>query len=104
MCLLWVLLQFVVLGMYWDVPPVNSEGGTVLVEMKQEAGDEEEEAPLMRPDEELSQTYRAVNSDETETSTASEMHPFKDAPAGSNPFKNFSVSRGERVGLKSCPV
>ncbi|XP_074544075.1 major facilitator superfamily domain-containing protein 8 [Halichoeres trimaculatus] len=83
MCLLWVLLQFVVLGMYWDVPPVSSEGGTVLLEMKQEEGDEDEEAPLIGSDEEPSQTYRAVNSDEMETSTASEMHPFK----------NFSVSR-----------
>ncbi|XP_034559774.1 uncharacterized protein mfsd8l2 [Notolabrus celidotus] len=93
MCLLWVLLQFVVLAIYWDVPPVSSEGGAVLVEMKQEEGDVEEEAPLMGSDEESAQTYRAVNSDELETSAASENQPFQGSSAGSNPFQNFSVSR-----------
>uniref|UniRef100_A0A3B4Z3Y3 Major facilitator superfamily domain-containing protein 8-like n=1 Tax=Stegastes partitus TaxID=144197 RepID=A0A3B4Z3Y3_9TELE len=50
MCLLWVLLQFVVLAMYWDVPPISSEGGAAAVnlEMKQEG----EEAPLIGSDEE----------------------------------------------------
>ncbi|CAJ1071949.1 major facilitator superfamily domain-containing protein 8 [Xyrichtys novacula] len=93
MCLLWGLLQFVVLAMYWDVPPVISEGGVVLVEMKQEEGDNEEEAPLMGSDEEPAHTYSAVNSDELETSTVSEMQSFQGASAGSDPFKNFSASR-----------
>ncbi|XP_060899654.1 major facilitator superfamily domain-containing protein 8 [Labrus mixtus] len=87
MCLLWVLLQFVVLVMYWDVPPNSSEGVAVMVEMKQEDGyEEEEEAPLMGSDEEPVQTYRAVNADELETSASSRMQ-------GLNPFENFSVSR-----------
>uniref|UniRef100_A0A8C4DBP4 Major facilitator superfamily domain containing 8-like 2 n=1 Tax=Dicentrarchus labrax TaxID=13489 RepID=A0A8C4DBP4_DICLA len=60
MCLLWVLLQFVVLAMYWDVPPISSEGGA-------------EEVPLMGSDEEPVHTYRAVNSDQLETSTSSEI-------------------------------
>lgn len=87
MCLLWVLLQFVVLAMYWDVPPLSAaEGGTAMVEIKQD----EEEVPLMGPDEEPMHTYRAVNADQRESS--SEMHSVRGA---SNPFKNFSVSRGE---------
>ncbi|XP_051253066.1 major facilitator superfamily domain-containing protein 8 [Dicentrarchus labrax] len=91
MCLLWVLLQFVVLAMYWDVPPISSEGGAVMVEMKQE--ENEEEVPLMGSDEEPVHTYRAVNSDQLETSTSSEMQAVHGASAVSNPFKNFSASR-----------
>ncbi|XP_053185616.1 major facilitator superfamily domain-containing protein 8 [Scomber japonicus] len=92
MCLLWVLLQFAVLAMYWDIPPISStEGGEVLVEMKQE--EVEEEMPLMGSDEEPVHTYRAVNSDLVETSTSSEMQPFHGASKVSNPFKNFSASR-----------
>lgn len=95
MCLLWMLLQFVVLAMYWDVPPISSEGGAVMVEMKREEQDDEEEVPLMGSDEEPVHTYRAVSSDQLETSTSSEMQPFHSTSAVSNPFKNFSASRGE---------
>lgn len=102
MCLLWVLLQFVVLAMYWDVPPISStEGGAAMVEMKQD--EDEEEVPLMGSDEEPVHTYRAVISDQLETSTSSEMQPFHGASTVSNPFKNFSASRGERGGLTACP-
>ncbi|XP_076601707.1 major facilitator superfamily domain-containing protein 8-like [Chaetodon auriga] len=93
MCLLWVLLQFVVLAMYWDVPPISSEGGAVMVEMKQEEGNEEEEVPLMGSDEEPVHTYRAVHCDQLETSSLSETQPVISVSAVSNPFKNFSVSR-----------
>ncbi|KAM4550913.1 major facilitator superfamily domain-containing protein 8 [Odontesthes bonariensis] len=86
MCLLWVLLQFVVLTMYWDIPPISSEGGAILMETKQQ---EEEEVPLMGSDEELVHTYRAVNSDQLEPSTSSEIQPVHGAL---NPFKNFSAS------------
>uniref|UniRef100_A0A096LWC6 Major facilitator superfamily domain containing 8-like 2 n=1 Tax=Poecilia formosa TaxID=48698 RepID=A0A096LWC6_POEFO len=89
MCLLWTLLQFVVLAGYWDVPPISSQGGVVVLEMKQE---EEEEAPLMGSDEEEARTYRAVDSNQSETSSASQR-----AHQTSNPFKNFSVSNGERM-------
>ncbi|CAG5896986.1 unnamed protein product [Menidia menidia] len=86
MCLLWVLVQFVVLAMYWDLPPVSSEGGAIMMETKEEEG---EEAPLMGSDEEMAQTYRAVNSDQVETSTSPELQPVRGT---SNPFKNFSAS------------
>uniref|UniRef100_UPI0037E89534 major facilitator superfamily domain-containing protein 8 n=1 Tax=Semicossyphus pulcher TaxID=241346 RepID=UPI0037E89534 len=93
MCLLWLLLQFVVLAVHWDVPPISSEEGAVMVEMKQEEGNEEEEVPLMGSDEEPAQTYRALNSGELDTSASSEAQPIHSASASSNPFKNFSVSR-----------
>uniref|UniRef100_A0A672HFF9 Major facilitator superfamily domain-containing protein 8-like n=1 Tax=Salarias fasciatus TaxID=181472 RepID=A0A672HFF9_SALFA len=47
MCLLWVLVQFVVLAMYWDVPPLGPEAGAVMMEMKREEEEEDEEAPLL---------------------------------------------------------
>ncbi|KAF3699096.1 Major facilitator superfamily domain-containing protein 8 [Channa argus] len=92
MCLLWVLLQFVVLAMYWDVPHIISEEGAVMMEMKQEEGDEEE-VPLISSDEEPVHTYSAVNSNQLETSTSSEMQQVCGASEISSPFKNFSASR-----------
>ncbi|XP_054452598.1 major facilitator superfamily domain-containing protein 8 [Anoplopoma fimbria] len=93
MCLLWVLLQFVVLALYWDLPPISSEEGTVMVEMKQEDDDDdEEEVLLMGSDEEPLHPYGAVNSDQLETSTSSRMKPARGASTFSNPFKTFSVS------------
>lgn len=94
MCLLWVLLQFVILAVYWDAPSTSSEGGAVMMEMKQEEGDEEE-APLMGSDEEPVLTYRAVSANQKETSTSCETQPVRGASEISNPFKNFSASRGE---------
>lgn len=65
-----------------------------MMEMKQEEGNEEE-VPLMGSDEEPVHTYRGVHSDQLETSSSSEMQPVFSVSAVSNPFKNFSVSRGE---------
>lgn len=89
MCLLWLLLQFIVLVMYWDVPPIGSEGGEVLLEMKREEP-REEEAPLMGSDEENAPSYRAVS-----TSAAPEERRVHGGSAASSPFRNFSASRGE---------
>lgn len=92
MCLLWVLLQFVCLAIYWDVPPISSEGGAVMVEMKQEEANEEE-APLMGSDEEPVHTYRAVSCSEGKTSA-------NDGASGvSSPFRKLSAGRGEQAGL-----
>lgn len=102
MCLLWVLLQFVILAVYWDAPSIGSEGGAVTMEMKQEEGDEEE-VLLMGSDEEPVHTYRAVSSNQKETFTSCEMQPVRGASEISNPFKNFSASRGEWAGLTVCP-
>ncbi|KAK1879787.1 Major facilitator superfamily domain containing protein 8 [Dissostichus eleginoides] len=92
MCLLWVLLQFVVLAMYWDVPPLSSEGDTVMLEIKREENDEEE-VPLMGSDDEPVHTYRAVNSDQSDASASSDMQPVHGPLSAPNPFKNFSASR-----------
>ncbi|CAL8346302.1 unnamed protein product [Merluccius merluccius] len=98
MCLLWTLLQFVVLAFYWDVPPLDSaeggreeeeegeeeeeEGGgaaaaAVLLEMK------EEELPLVAAKEEPVHRYLAVNSDDPlESAVTSETRPFLPHPPG----------------------
>lgn len=96
MCLLWLLLQFVVLAMYWDVPPVSSVGEEeVMLEMKRERGDQEEEAPLMGSGEEPASTYSAVSCGRPDTLEAAEESPVYGSSAQSDLFSNFSVSRGE---------
>lgn len=94
MCLLWMLLQLVVLAMYWDVPPISSEGPEeVMLEMKRECGGKEEEeegVPLMGSDEEPVNTYSAVS-----CSSPVEEQPACGSSAEPNVFRNFSVSRGE---------
>lgn len=97
MCLLWLLLQFVVLAMYWDVPPVSSVGEEeVMLEMKRERGDqEEEEMPLMGSDEEPASTYSAVSCGRPDTPEAAEESPVYGSSAQSDLFRNFSFSRGE---------
>ncbi|KAM9844617.1 major facilitator superfamily domain-containing protein 8 [Aulostomus maculatus] len=89
MCLLWALLQFVVLAIYWDVQPNTlTEEGAPMVELKQE---EEEEAPLMGLDDEPVHNYSTLNSDHAENSASSEMQPFYGA-SSSNLFQKFSAS------------
>ncbi|TNN54347.1 Major facilitator superfamily domain-containing protein 8 [Liparis tanakae] len=91
MCLLWVLLQFVVLAFYWDVPPISSQEGTGLVEIKPE-DDEEEEVLLSGSDEEPLLTYRAVNSDRSENSNLSGVQTVHGASTASKPLESFSGS------------
>eukprot|EP00066_Takifugu_rubripes_P009147 XP_003975842.1 PREDICTED: major facilitator superfamily domain-containing protein 8-like [Takifugu rubripes] len=93
MCLLWLLLQFIVLVMYWDVPPIGSEGGGVLLEMKREEP-REEEVPLMGSDEENAPSYRAVSSSgAAEVSAGLGERCVHGGSAASSPFRNFSASR-----------
>ncbi|TNM97934.1 hypothetical protein fugu_014180 [Takifugu bimaculatus] len=93
MCLLWLLLQFIVLVMYWDVPPIGSEEGGVLLEMKREEP-REEEVPLMGSDEENAPSYRAVSSSSpADTSAAPGERCAHGGSAASSPFRNFSASR-----------
>lgn len=94
MCLLWLLVQFVVLLMYWDVPPISSEVGGVLLEMKGERPGEEE-APLMGSEEENAPSYRAVGG----ASEARGERRVHGDTAASSPFRNFSASRGEPESL-----
>uniref|UniRef100_A0A8C7HEN8 Major facilitator superfamily domain containing 8-like 2 n=1 Tax=Oncorhynchus kisutch TaxID=8019 RepID=A0A8C7HEN8_ONCKI len=71
MCLMWILLQFVVLALYWDIPPISSEEGGIAV------GVIEEEEPLVRTEETL-ETYGTVWDDQIETTLSSEIHHFQD--------------------------
>ncbi|KAJ8374271.1 hypothetical protein SKAU_G00048510 [Synaphobranchus kaupii] len=74
MCALWMLLQLVVLFLYWDLPPQETGdpgGGEGETEGETEQ-DDDEEKPLMRP-KEIPGSYGS--------------------PAQSNPFKNFSTVR-----------
>ncbi|XP_053739893.1 major facilitator superfamily domain-containing protein 8 [Synchiropus splendidus] len=88
MCLLWTLLQFVVLALHWDVPPLSSEEElTAMVELKQSA--EDEAALLIQSEEILSQTYSSVN----QLESSSELEQAPEPSAAQNPFKNFSASR-----------
>lgn len=115
MCLLWTLLQLVVVFMYWDIPPrqTGEPGGSVKEGdrdvVKSEAdddvieGDDEEERPLMGPSELLG-SYGAVvtldtprpqsavsNGDVSHISPPPSPPPELDEP--SSPFKRFSMSR-----------
>lgn len=102
MCLLWLLIQCVVVFMYWDVPPLSSEDGAVTLEMKRGGndddggGDDEEEVPLMPSGgEESAPAYRALGSEQLDIGASSETHSERGVTSTSNPFRNFSLSRGE---------
>uniref|UniRef100_A0A673N9R7 Major facilitator superfamily domain-containing protein 8-like n=1 Tax=Sinocyclocheilus rhinocerous TaxID=307959 RepID=A0A673N9R7_9TELE len=81
MCGMWVLMQFAVMVLYWDIPPLDSfpEQHMPLREVR---GEEDE--PLMSLEDEhmaaAEDSYGSVNS------------PSLDTP---DPFENFSASQGE---------
>uniref|UniRef100_A0A7N8YC07 Major facilitator superfamily domain containing 8-like 2 n=1 Tax=Mastacembelus armatus TaxID=205130 RepID=A0A7N8YC07_9TELE len=81
MCLLWVMIQFVILVVYWDLPPMKHDE------------DHEEEVPLMGSDEEPVLTYRTVVSNQSEASSSCEIQAIQGVSLISNPFKNFSAGR-----------
>uniref|UniRef100_A0A665X3M1 Major facilitator superfamily domain-containing protein 8-like n=1 Tax=Echeneis naucrates TaxID=173247 RepID=A0A665X3M1_ECHNA len=100
MCLLWILLQLVVLFMYWDLPP--------LVRRKKQDGltNKSEEEEKERGSQELAGSYGSVvtsspsRDDVTATSNAMLTHlspppspPPSETHESSGPFKNFSISR-----------
>lgn len=93
MCGMWLLMQFAVMGLYWDIPPLGSipEQHTPLTEVR---GEEEE--PLMSLEDEEQRgtdSYGSVNPEQTETQLSSESP--SPPPATSDPFENFSASHGE---------
>ncbi|XP_071342029.1 major facilitator superfamily domain-containing protein 8 [Trachinotus anak] len=117
MCLLWILLQLVVVFMYWDLPPLErrkahesstsksgeEENEQGLIEDKEEDDDEEE--PLMRS-QELVGSYGSVvtpnpssnNISAAPNATLNHISPPASPPPpetneSSSPFKNFSISR-----------
>ncbi|XP_057714138.1 major facilitator superfamily domain-containing protein 8 [Corythoichthys intestinalis] len=80
MCLLWSLLQFVVMAMYWDLPPIDAaEGAVAMTELKAEADEDEEDEPLIGSEGNRANAYKALDSDASSV--------------GSEAFDNYSVSR-----------
>lgn len=105
MCLLWILLQFVVLFMYWDFTPqddVRQSNGVVREEVEQEEEENEEGKPLVGPNE-LTGSYGTVTSVQSRASSVANgdvthVSPPPSPPpedVSSSPFKNFSGSRGD---------
>ncbi|XP_021468503.2 uncharacterized protein mfsd8l2 [Oncorhynchus mykiss] len=96
MCLMWILLQFVVLALYWDIPPISSEEGGIAV------GEIEEEEPLVRAEETL-ETYGTVWDDQIETTLSSEIHHFQD-PSQCPPSPPYSTSSSSPPSTISNPL
>ncbi|KAJ8418863.1 hypothetical protein AAFF_G00003620 [Aldrovandia affinis] len=102
MCLLWTLLQLVVMFMYWDLPPQEGgEWGVSTGEVQEEVGAEggdavvEEEKPLVSA-EVIPGSYGAVGQSESPTvPTGNLPHPSPppSPPPQKNPFEKFSAAR-----------
>ncbi|KAJ8011242.1 hypothetical protein DPEC_G00056120 [Dallia pectoralis] len=71
MCLLWILLQFVVMVQSWDIPPViPGEGGIRVGEFSEDE--------LLVGSEETLERYRTVGDDQIETDLSSDLSPIQD--------------------------
>ncbi|XP_030647338.1 major facilitator superfamily domain-containing protein 8 [Chanos chanos] len=105
MCLLWILLQFGVVFLYWDIPPLSSGQhrvgrGNTEDETEVEEGEDEEGKPLVDPHESLG-SYGTVTSVQSRSSTVANgdlPHPSPPATpppeeTHSSPFKSFSAGR-----------
>uniref|UniRef100_A0A3P9AP70 Major facilitator superfamily (MFS) profile domain-containing protein n=1 Tax=Esox lucius TaxID=8010 RepID=A0A3P9AP70_ESOLU len=68
MCLMWVLLQFAVLALYWDIPSVIPGEGAIIL------GEFREDEPLVGPEETL-ERYGTVWDDQIETNLSSDITP-----------------------------
>ncbi|KAK7162650.1 hypothetical protein R3I93_006860 [Phoxinus phoxinus] len=97
MCGMWLLMQFAVMFLYWDIPPLDSfpEQHTPLREVR---GEEDE--PLMSLEDEdwasAVDSNGPVNPEQAETQLSSELPPSppdSPPPDPSDPFENFSASR-----------
>ncbi|KTG01952.1 hypothetical protein cypCar_00009094 [Cyprinus carpio] len=97
MCGMWVLMQFAVMVLYWDIPPLDSfpEQHMLLREVR---GEEDE--PLMSLEDEhmaaAEDSYGSFTPEQTETRLSSELPPSPpDSPSldTSDPFENFSASQ-----------
>lgn len=110
MCALWILLQFAVVFMYWDLPPLErntakvkqanrtSENEQTTEENNEDNNDEAQ--PLMYS-QEIHSSYGSVvmpnsASDHISANTnhvSQPSSPTTESPESSNPFKHFSLSR-----------
>ncbi|CAJ1060777.1 uncharacterized protein mfsd8l1 [Xyrichtys novacula] len=110
MCLLWILLQLVVIFMYWDLPPQqrvkakeNSASHDKEEDREQEIVEEdnEEEKPLIGS-QELAGSYGSVVISPPSVNHSCSVsnaplnhisHESSESPESASPFKNFSISR-----------
>lgn len=101
MCLLWILLQLVVVFMYWDISPEDERRSQRSPEQEEEEEEEEEEAkPLVGPNE-LSGSYGTVTSIQSRASSMVNGDLTRVSPPpsptpeelSSSVFKSFSASR-----------
>ncbi|XP_035279426.1 major facilitator superfamily domain-containing protein 8-like isoform X5 [Anguilla anguilla] len=96
MCMMWALLQLVVLLMYWDLPPEaeDKEKEVEAEEEEEEVEGVEEDKPLMGPEEPL-ETYSAVTPEQLEALIIPNGNAAHGSPPPSitdaDPFQNFSV-------------
>ncbi|XP_048019896.1 major facilitator superfamily domain-containing protein 8 [Chanodichthys erythropterus] len=97
MCGMWLLMQFAVMILYWDIPPLDSfpEHHMPLREVR---GEEDE--PLMSLEDEDRATAvdsnGPINPEQTETQLSPEIPPSppdSPLPDTSDPFENFSASQ-----------
>ncbi len=118
MCLLWILLQLAVVFMYWDLPPLErgkaKESVTIQSRKEEEEeserglveDDDDEGKPLM-VSQELVGSYGSVvtpdppvyHAPAASNATLNHISPPpspvpSESHESSNPFKNFSISRG----------
>ncbi|XP_051979525.1 major facilitator superfamily domain-containing protein 8 [Xyrauchen texanus] len=104
MCVLWILLQFIVMFMYWDITPQDDrhQRNSVVqeeVEREEEEEEDEEVKPLVRPHE-LTGSYGTVTSVHSRAASMANgdvTHisppPSPSEDSSSSPLKNFSASR-----------
>ncbi|XP_043115773.1 major facilitator superfamily domain-containing protein 8 [Puntigrus tetrazona] len=96
MCLLWILLQFVVLFLYWDFTPQDETHQRNGVEQEEVEQEEEEGKPLVGPNE-LTGSYGTVTSVQSRSSSVANGDVSRVSPppeeVDSSPFRNFSASR-----------
>ncbi|XP_036452999.1 major facilitator superfamily domain-containing protein 8 [Colossoma macropomum] len=90
MCGMWLLLQCVVFVLYHDIPPLDSLPEHMAL---QQVRDQEEE-PLIDPEDGGTDTRNLVHSEQIETRLLSDTEPIRPpSPEQDDPFKNFSASR-----------
>lgn len=105
MCLLWLLLQFVVLAMFWDLAATEAAQGAVpMTDLKREEDEDEEDEdePLMVSDAARVPAYRAVDCGQLETSPSCEMRALHEASSpATEAFHNASVSAGKPASFQA---
>ncbi|XP_073779270.1 uncharacterized protein mfsd8l2 isoform X2 [Danio rerio] len=97
MCGMWLLMQFAVMGLYWDIPPLDSFAEQQMP-LREVRGEEDE--PLMSLEDDdrtaVADSYGSLNPEQTETQLSSQIPPSppeSPPPDTSDPFENFSASR-----------